>query len=327
MSLLLAIRNVFRNKRRSVVTVLAIALSCAGLVLFGGYVAWAHLASETHMVNMTGHLQLFRQGYRTKGGGNPAACAITNFDEVKSMLLRDEVIGPRLDMVTGQLLVQGMVNCGDRQTSTTFLGIGAVPEDFERLSLWNPHGLSDSRELAANAELYATGPELDAADPEGITLGVGLGRILEIPRPAPGRAVVFLLRHQNEDGGWGETTAADQDIERAGQGASTPLHTAHIISSLLRAGLPVDDPVVLGALRFLLARISCDGYWGDRQSTFTLLPAVPTTAMISSTWCSLWTHSMTSCKRAKREMARERMFGLTGALAVWHVMRLVQGLG
>ena len=37
----LAYRNVFRNTRRSLVTIIAIMLSCAGLILFAGYVAWA----------------------------------------------------------------------------------------------------------------------------------------------------------------------------------------------------------------------------------------------------------------------------------------------
>ncbi len=184
----LALRNVLRNKRRSLSTVMAIGLSCAGLVLFGGYVAWAHLASETHATTITGHLQLFKEGYRIKGAGNPAAFAVENYEGIKRQLREDNVIGPLLEMVTGQLLVQGMISSADRQTSTAFIGIGAVPEDLERLARWNPHGLFDVRGLAANATLFATGPELAASDPEGISLGVGLARILDIRMPPPGSA-------------------------------------------------------------------------------------------------------------------------------------------
>ena len=182
----LALRNVLRNRRRSVATVMAIALSCAGLVLFGGYVAWAHLASETHATNMTGHLQLFKEGYRIKGAGNPAAYAIDDYDGIRRLLLADEVIGPLCELVTGQLLVQGMISSADRQTSTAFIGIGAVPEDLERLSRWNPYGLADVRALAANAALFAPGPELAPGDGDGVTLGVGLARILDITMPPPG---------------------------------------------------------------------------------------------------------------------------------------------
>ena len=184
----LAVRNVLRNKRRSLATVLAIALSCGGLMLFGGYVVWAHLASETHATTMTGHLQLFKAGYRLKGAGNPAAFAIENFQEIQRQLRGDEVIGPLLEMVTGQLLVQGMISSADRQTSTAFVGIGAVPEDLDRLTRWNPHGLADVRDLAANSSLFAAGPELAPGDPEGISLGVGLARILDIRMPSSGKA-------------------------------------------------------------------------------------------------------------------------------------------
>ena len=182
----LALRNVLRNKRRSVATVLAIGLSCAGLVLFGGYVAWAHLASETHATSMTGHVQLFKEGYRVKGAGNPAAYAIDDYDAIKRQILGDEVIGPLLEMVTGHLLVQGMISSADRQTSTAFIGIGAVPEDLDRLARWNPYGLADVRKIAANAALFSPGPELVPDDSEGVTLGVGLARILDIRMPIPG---------------------------------------------------------------------------------------------------------------------------------------------
>jgi len=183
----LALRNVLRNRRRSIATVMAIGLSCAGLVLFGGYVAWAHLASETHAISMSGHLQLFKQGYLLKGAGNPAAYAIDNFDAIQRQLLDDQVIGPLLHLATGQLLVQGMISSADRQTSTAFIGLGAVPEDLERLTRWNPYDLADVRAIAANASLFTPGPELVPNEPEGITLGVGLARILDVRMPPQGK--------------------------------------------------------------------------------------------------------------------------------------------
>jgi len=48
--------------------------------------------------------------------------------------------------------------------------------------------LADVRKLEINKALFSGGPELDAADPEGGTLGAGLARILNIPSPAPGAA-------------------------------------------------------------------------------------------------------------------------------------------
>ena len=180
----LALRNVLRNKRRTVATVLAIGMSCAALVLFGGYVVWARMAGETHAITISGHGQLFKEGYRLKGAGNPAAYAIENFDEVRQMLVTDDVIGPRVQLVTGQLLVQGMLSYADKQTSAPFLGLGVFPPDLERVWRWNPYGVADVRDLKVNAALFATGPELSEAEPDAITLGVGLARILDLECPS-----------------------------------------------------------------------------------------------------------------------------------------------
>ena len=80
----------------------------------------------------------------------------------------------------------------------------------------------------------------------------------------------FLLQHQNDDGGWGETIRSDEDARFAGQGESTPLHTAYLVSTLLRIGYPVSDPVVARAIEYLLSTMSPDGRWHDRQVTFTI---------------------------------------------------------
>lgn len=192
----LALRNVWRNTRRTVVTVMAVALSCAGLMLFGGYVSWAHIAGEVHAVMLSGHLQLFKKGFHDEGAGNPASCALSNFTELRQLITSDPVIGPKLELVTGQLLVQGMVSHAATQTSSTFAGIGALAGDIERVIRWNPYGLTEARDIPANGHLFATGPELAADDPEGITLGEGLARVLGITpgdQPAENRPSLELM--------------------------------------------------------------------------------------------------------------------------------------
>ncbi len=176
----LALRNVWRNTRRTTATMMAIALSCAGLMLFGGYISWAHLASEVHTVMLSGHLQLFKEGFLDKGSGNPSAYAMANYDELHDLFLHDPVLGPRLELVTGQLLVQGIVNNSAKQTSGTFAGFGCFAGDVERIIRWNPYGLTEARDLPVNRHLFASDPELDDKEPDGITIGDGLARVLEV---------------------------------------------------------------------------------------------------------------------------------------------------
>ena len=176
----LALRNVWRNSRRTLVTMMAIALSCAGLMLFGGYISWAHIAGETHTVMLSSHLQLFKRGFHEKGAGNPAAYALSNYNELRKLLEGDPVLGPKLDLVTGQLVVQGIINNSAKQTSCTFAGFGCFAGDVERIIRWNPYGIVEARDLPVNSHLFGTQPELDDADPDGITIGEGLGRVLEV---------------------------------------------------------------------------------------------------------------------------------------------------
>ncbi len=176
----LAFRNIWRNERRSLVTVLAIALSCSGLMLFGGYVSWAHLASEVHTVWLSGHVQLFKDGYLEKGSGNPAAYAMANYDELRDLLAQDSVLGPRLELVTGQLLVNGMVNNSSQQTSSTFIGYGCFADAVECITRWNPYGLVEARDLPVNKGLWGSLPDLDDADADGVTIGNGLAAVLEL---------------------------------------------------------------------------------------------------------------------------------------------------
>jgi hypothetical protein len=65
----------------------------------------------------------------------------------------------------------------------------------------------------------------------------------------------FLLAHQNADGGFGETPAADVDDGQAGVGTSTPIHTAYAVVGLV-ATSPGDstheDASLAKACRYLM---------------------------------------------------------------------------
>ena len=63
----LALRNVFRNRRRSAITLLVIVFGAVGLILFGGYKAITfHGLRESTIRNRLGHLQIYKQGIRAR---------------------------------------------------------------------------------------------------------------------------------------------------------------------------------------------------------------------------------------------------------------------
>src|ERR1700730_13510586 len=176
----IALRNVFRNTRRSVVTIIAVMLSCAGLILFAGYVAWAFRSAETLSIVLQSHIQLFKRGFYEKGAGNPAHYAIDDYERIKELLQNDPVIAPRLEFVTGQILFNGIVSYSNARTSSTCVGFGFFPEDDWRLLHWNPYRLVSPTDLPANKDLYHSTPELASDDPDGVSVGSRLARTLEI---------------------------------------------------------------------------------------------------------------------------------------------------
>ncbi len=76
--------NLFRQRRRSGVTLLAITLGGVAVFIFGGFVDysfWA-LREQTIRTNL-GHIQLYQQGYLSSGANNSLQYTIDNYDEVK----------------------------------------------------------------------------------------------------------------------------------------------------------------------------------------------------------------------------------------------------
>ena len=116
---------------------------------------------------------------------------------------------------------------------------------------------------------------LDALAAAGIRWnrpGRGRDRLTEELRSSLMRGIRFLLDHQNNDGGWGETIRADVDVAWAGRGPSRPVLTAAALYGLLSCGYPATSGEVRRGFEWLLAAATRDGKWQDHQATFTILP-------------------------------------------------------
>jgi squalene-hopene/tetraprenyl-beta-curcumene cyclase len=86
------------------------------------------------------------------------------------------------------------------------------------------------------------------------------------------RAVAWLLRCQNPDGGWGETCESYDRPELAGRGDSTPSQTAWALLALLAADYR--GPALERGVGYLLATQAADGTWEDRWWNGTGFPRV-----------------------------------------------------
>ena len=172
----IALRNIFRNRRRSVMTGSAVAAGALATLLFGGFVAYIFAGLETNNVQRIGHLTVFRSGYFLFGAGNPAAYGIDRYRDVMALIGNDPVLRPMLSVMTPTQSLVGIAGnfSGDNDASKTFIGAGLIPSDRDRMRRWDEFGTGATH--PADARLS------DQDETRGL-IGFGLARILGLCRP------------------------------------------------------------------------------------------------------------------------------------------------
>jgi len=167
----IAVRNILRNRRRSAVTGLAVAVGATALLVFGAFESYVFAGLETGIVQRQGHLTVFRDGYFLFGAGNPAAYGIDDYQRVIALIAGDPELTPLVNVVTPTLSLFGIAGNfeGGNDAAKTFFGLGVVPSDSERMRQWDEFGASRP---------YAPDPNLSDGEPTRGYVGVGLARIL-----------------------------------------------------------------------------------------------------------------------------------------------------
>jgi putative ABC transport system permease protein len=173
-TLVVSFRNVFRNGRRSLMTVLAISVGAISVLLFGGFVSAILFGLQTNIVQKSGHLHVYRQGYMDFGAGSPADYGIPGYRAVMAAISADPELAGRVRVITPRLTLFGIAGNFAENTSKTFLGMGMVPSDRDRMATWDDYGLM--RDAARKS--VASG--LSDGDVEGGQIGIGLARILRL---------------------------------------------------------------------------------------------------------------------------------------------------
>ncbi len=166
----LAFRNLLKNKRRSLVTLGAVAFGFAAINLLGGFSNYIFNALEDGYVYArgNGHLSIFKKGFHRQGLMNPANYLLNQreVEEISALCRRDQ----RISIITPQLNISGLVSNG--KISTIMMAEGRNQDDMRairqlghgfsrQLKLFRGHELSDepiyqvgvAKGLAANFNL------------------------------------------------------------------------------------------------------------------------------------------------------------------------------
>lgn len=173
-TLSLAWRNLLRNRRRSLMTLLAMVLGLTAVLLFGGYIRDINYSLQTNFVTSTGHLQIQHKDYFRLGSGNPAAYGIARYEQIIVTVRQDPVLAPMLAVVTPNLQFGAIAGNFAAGVSRTVYVIGMVVDDQNRMREWNDYGQLDlsSRNLS-----------LSGTAPDTAVIGTGVARVLQLCEP------------------------------------------------------------------------------------------------------------------------------------------------
>jgi len=165
----LAIRNVFRHKVRTAITLSAIVVGVVGLILSGGFIHDTFFRlGEVIVHSQTGHVQLAKAGFFSYGSRSPDRYLIDAPDDLRRELgARSEVVD-----VLGRVHFSGLLNNG--RTDLAIVGEGIEAGKEAQLGTYL---------------LVSAGRRLADEDRFGVLVGQGVANALRL---APGDPVTVV---------------------------------------------------------------------------------------------------------------------------------------
>lgn len=119
----LAARNVFRNKRRTLISLLVMIFGACALVLAGGFMLYSFWGlRESTIHSQTGHLQVYHKDYFNREEEKNLELGLDNLQTIRGLALANMEVNlatPRIDFT-------GLISNGDK--SAVFIGQGLDPE-------------------------------------------------------------------------------------------------------------------------------------------------------------------------------------------------------
>lgn len=172
-TLKLALRGLSRNRRRSLVTLLAIAFGFAAIALFAGYThnVYSGLARQSIHGELLGHLTLSRCGMDREGKLHPERFLFTQEDirRIEALLKNEQ----HVLLVAPRLALSGLISNG--RASTIFIAEGMEPAAMQKIQ---ENGLTAEQKKSGFYTKFFK--RLDPARPESIEISAGLAELLHL---------------------------------------------------------------------------------------------------------------------------------------------------
>lgn len=156
----LALRNIFRHRGRTAMTLASVLFGVVALILAGGFIEDTIVETgEATIRSSTGHVQVARQGYREFGSQQPEKYLI---EDVAALRKAMESV-PGVDDVMFRIGFSGLL--GNGRTDWSIVGEGVEPEREARL---------------ASYITIVSGRQMTDRDAFGMMIGAGVAKALKV---------------------------------------------------------------------------------------------------------------------------------------------------
>lgn len=169
-SLRLPLRNVLRNRRRTLVTLITIIIGEIAMLIFGGYSNAVVNGVQTGVVRQAGHLQVQRKNFFLVGTGSPVDYGIAGYPRIMATIAGDPVLKPMVKVVTPLLQLQGIAGNFNSGVSRTVAGNGYIASEQNVMRRWNEYNFPDNPKPSALPENEAN----------VLSIGIGVARSLRL---------------------------------------------------------------------------------------------------------------------------------------------------
>ena len=181
----IALRNILKNSRRSIFTILAIGVGFAAVNVFGGFQSYVFLSLQDAYIyaQAQGHVAVIKKKVHQQGSASNAGAELILPAEKQAV---EAILSnyPQVVLVSEQLKISGLLSNGDE--STIFIALGRVPSHVRtirsfargiigKIKLYNGHplrddlyygiglssGLAEKLNVTIDSDVIAMGPTVD----------------------------------------------------------------------------------------------------------------------------------------------------------------------
>ncbi len=179
----IALRNCFRYRARSLITISAIAFGATALIFVGGFFEdMFYKMRESYIKGHTGHLQVYKRGFFEHGSGKPFNYLIEHPQELVPLIRGLDGV----KSVMSRVEFSGLISTGE--STVACLAQGIEPQQEPTIRAADTTG--PRKDLPSlGGSVIAAGEPLRADDAYGVLLGKGLAGGLGV---TPGDGLILV---------------------------------------------------------------------------------------------------------------------------------------